>query len=48
MNILDERTPQRRLNLWLKKYEKFGIEYFQDLANKYYYVSLDKENENDK
>ena len=46
MNILDERTPQRRLNLWLKKYQKFGAEYFNDLANKYYYKSL-SENENE-
>ena len=37
MNILDERTPQRRLNAWTKKYKKFVIEYFNDLANKKYY-----------
>lgn len=45
MKILDERTPQRRLNSWTKKYEKFGIEYFKDLANKYYYKSLYEEKE---
>lgn len=47
MNILDERTPQRRLNAWMKKYQKFGNEYFTDLANKYYYKSLESE-QNDK
>lgn len=41
MNILDERTPQRRLNVWMKKYKKFGAEYFDDIADKYYYKSLD-------
>ncbi len=40
MDILDERTPQRRLSDWIKKYEKFGNEYFTDFANKYYYSSL--------
>ena len=39
MTILDERTPQRRLNYWLKKYQKFGIEYFQDYSEKYFYKS---------
>ncbi len=39
MNILDEKTPQRRLNAWIKKYEKFGAEAFDDLASKYYYKS---------
>ena len=47
MNILDEKTPQRRLNAWLKKYEKFGVEYFNDLSSKYYYKSLNGDN-NDK
>ena len=47
MNKLDERTPQRRLNAWMKKYKKFGCEYFIDLANKYYYKSLDKEKDNE-
>ena len=45
MNILDERTPQRRLNCWIKKYKKFGVEYFDDAANKYFYKSLDKDQE---
>ena len=48
MNILDERTPQRRLNAWIKKYKKFGAEYFYDLANKYYYKSLVGEKNNDR
>lgn len=47
MNILDERTPQRRLNAWVKKYKRFGVEYFIDLADKYYYSSL-SEDQNDK
>lgn len=47
MNILDERTPQRRLNAWMKKYKKFGSEYFIDLANKYYYKSLNEEKDNE-
>lgn len=41
MNILDERTPQRRLNAWVKKYKKFGAECFEDMADKYYFKSLD-------
>ncbi len=45
MDILDERTPQRRLNAWIKKYNKFGAEYFSDLANKYYYTSLMGDND---
>lgn len=40
MNIVDEHTPQRRINSWIKKYNKFGVEYFYDLDNKYYYTSL--------
>lgn len=43
MNILDERTPQRRLNAWTKKYKKFGIEYFNDLACKKYYSAKDSD-----
>lgn len=42
MSILDERTPQRRLNFWIKKYKKFGIEYFQDFSNKYFYKSKEE------
>lgn len=30
MDILNERTPQRRLCLWLKQYERFGEAYFLD------------------
>ena len=48
MSILDERTPQRRLNFWVKKYKKFGAEYFYNLENKYFYKSLievNKDNE---
>lgn len=30
MNILDDKTPQRRLCSWLKKYKMFGEEYFQN------------------
>ena len=30
MNILDERTPQKRLSLWVKKYKMFGEDYFNN------------------
>ena len=30
MNILDDRTPQRRLCSWMKKYRMFGEDYFTD------------------
>ena len=30
MNILDDRTPQRRLYLWSKKYKTFGEDYFSN------------------
>ena len=43
MNILDDRTPQRRLSSWLKKYEKFGKDYFLE-ENKYSYKALEKIN----
>lgn len=36
MNILDDRTPQKRLCSWMKKYKKFGEEYFKS-NNKYSY-----------
>lgn len=42
MNILDERTPQRRLSNWLKKYLKFGVNYFINPAGQNYYSSLDE------
>lgn len=41
MNILDEKTPQRRLNCWLKKYERFGTEYFYKYKNKSSYKSIE-------
>lgn len=43
MNILDERTPQRRLSSWIKKYQKFGEDYFMN-KNKYSYKALEVEN----
>lgn len=36
MNIIDSRTPQRRLSSWLEKYYKFGEKYFNN-ENKYSY-----------
>ena len=36
MNILDDRTPQKLLCSWMKKYKKFGEEYFKS-NNKYSY-----------
>ena len=39
MNILDDKTPQRRLCDWTKKYKKFGENYFND-NNKYSYKAL--------
>lgn len=41
MNILDERTPQKRLCSWLKKYRMYGDEYFI-ARNKYTYSSNHK------
>lgn len=41
MNILDSRTPQRRLCSWVNKYKKFGEDYFTD-KNKYTYKALQK------
>lgn len=38
MNILDDRTPQKRLCSWVKKYKMFGEDYFLD-NNKYTYTS---------
>lgn len=38
MNILDERTPQKRLCSWIKKYKMFGSDYFIG-NNKYTYKS---------
>jgi hypothetical protein len=44
MNILDDRTPQKRLCLWVKKYKMFGEDYFTN-KNKYSYSAKEK-NEN--
>ena len=41
MNILDDRTPQKRLCSWVKKYKKFGEDYFTD-KNKYSYKAIPK------
>lgn len=41
MNILDDRTPQKRLCSWVKKYKKFGEDYFTD-KNKYSYKAMTK------
>lgn len=38
MNIIDERTPQKRICSWVKKYKMFGKDYF-DINNKYTYKS---------
>ncbi|MDO5568761.1 MAG: hypothetical protein Q4G04_01430 [bacterium] len=43
MTILDEKTPQRRLNSWIKKYKMFGNEYFYDYKNKSTYKAIEKE-----
>lgn len=45
MNILDERTPQKRLCSWIKKYKMFGSDYFID-NNKYTYKSKTKVEDN--
>lgn len=39
MNILDSRTPQRRLCSWVSKYKMFGEDYFTD-KNKYSYKAI--------
>ena len=41
MNILDDRTPKKRLCSWVKKYKKFGEDYFTD-KNKYSYKAIPK------
>ncbi len=41
MNILDSKTPQRRLYSWLKKYKMFGENYFNN-SNKYSYKAIEK------
>ena len=45
MNILDDRTPQKRICFWMKKYKMFGEDYFK---NKYSYRAKTKENNNEK
>lgn len=40
MKILDDRTPQKRICSWVKKYKKFGENYFTD-KNKYTYKAID-------
>lgn len=35
MNILNESTPQRRLCMWLKQYNRFGEAYFIDSVSVY-------------
>lgn len=40
-SILDDRTPQRRLCSWVKKYKLFGEDYFTN-KNKYFYKAIDK------
>lgn len=37
MNILDDQTPQKRLCSWVKKYRKYGEDYFK---NRYTYQAL--------
>ena len=41
MNILDDRTPQKRICSWVKKYKMFGEDYFTD-KNKFTYQALSK------
>lgn len=43
MNILDDRTPQKRLCTWVKKYKKFGEDYFTN-KNSYTYKALQRSN----
>ena len=35
VNMLDDRTPQKRLNSWMKKYKMFGEDYFSDSKSHY-------------
>lgn len=43
MNILDDRTPQKRICSWVKKYKKFGEDYFTD-KNKCTYKAIQTNN----
>lgn len=40
VSMLDDRTPQKRLCSWLKKYKMFGEDYFSD--SKCYYQTREK------
>lgn len=40
MNILNERTPQKRISYWMKRYKLFGAEYFV-ANNKYRYKAIE-------
>ena len=40
MNILDDRTPQKRICSWVKKYKKFGEDYFTN-KNEFTYKAID-------
>lgn len=40
MNIIDDRTPQRRVCSWVKKYKMFGSEYFT--KDRYTYKTLEE------
>ena len=46
VNMLDDRTPQKRLNSWMKKYEMFGEDYFSD--SKPYYQTKETTCDKDK
>lgn len=41
-SILDDRTPQKRINNWVKKYTRYGEDYFKN--EKQFYSSKQKEN----
>lgn len=43
MNILDDQTPQKRLCSWVKKYRRYGEDYFK---NKYTYQTISSNNLN--
>jgi len=44
MNILDDRTPQKRICSWVKKYKKFGEDYFTN-KNEFTYKAIDNSND---
>ena len=46
VNMLDDRTPQKRLNSWMKKYQMFGEDYFSD--SKSHYQTKEKTFDKDK